>query len=126
MERTIELGYWQIKLKAQQIRWLLAYLTKELETYTEWNPSSKEEWATQKESLSHLNPLVTLPYIKSGETVVSRPQAIMAAIAMKADRLDLLGKNVEQAIEIRALQDVVDDLRNFVWSNTMLTSLKFK
>lgn len=35
------------------------------------------------------------------------------AICMKANRLDLLGKTMEDAIEIRALQAIVEELKVF-------------
>lgn len=93
MDQQIELGYWQIKLKGHHIRWLLHYLKKEVGDYVEWMPRTEDDWLNKKAQLSRLNPLVTLPYIKSGETVVARPQAIMMAICMKANRNDLLGVN---------------------------------
>lgn len=73
MDKKIELGYWQIKLKGHHIRWLLHYLKKELGDYEEWMPKTPEEWIEKKAVLIRMNPLVTLPYIKSGETVVARP-----------------------------------------------------
>jgi glutathione S-transferase len=103
MERKIELGYWQIKLKGHHIRWLLHYLKSELGGHTEWFPKTPEEWKSKKEELSHLNPLATLPYIRSADTVVTRPQAILMAICMKANRNDLLGRNMDEAIEVRAV-----------------------
>lgn len=126
MEQKIELGYWQIKLKGHHIRWLLHYLEKELGGYTEWYPKSAEEWTSRKQELSHLNPLVTLPYLKSAETVVTRPQAIMMAICMKANRNDLLGKSLDDAINIRAVQNCVDDLRSFAWECTLMTKENLK
>lgn len=126
MERKITLGYWQIKLKGHHIRWLLHYLENELQGYTEWMPKSESEWLKKKEELSHLNPLVTLPFIQSGETVVTRPQAIMMAICMKANRNDLLGKSADDAIEIRALQNSVDDLRSFAWECVRMNKADLK
>lgn len=73
MERKIEFGYFQIKLKGHQIRWLLQYLKKDLGDFTEWYPKTREEWQNKKNELCHLCPLITLPYIKSGGTVVTRP-----------------------------------------------------
>jgi hypothetical protein len=126
MERKIELGYWQIKLKGHHIRWLLHYLKKDLGDFEEWFPKTPEEWLEKKAELSHLNPLVTLPYIKSGETVVARPQAIMMAICMKANRNDLLGKSLDDAIEIRGLQNAIDDLRSFAWECTKMSKANLK
>ena len=121
MDNQIELGYWQVKLKGHHIRWLLQYLSKELGGYVEWNPKSADEWLDKKEELGVLCPLVTLPYIKSSGTVVCRPAAILMAIAMKANRCDLLGKSLEDAIEIRALQNYVDDLRAFAFECTLMS-----
>lgn len=126
MERKIELGYWQIKLKGHHIRWLLHYLNKDLGGYVEYLPQTPEEWMEKKAKLAHLNPLVTLPYIKSADTVITRPQAIMMAICMKANRNDLLGKSLDDAIDIRAIQNCVDDLRSFAWECTMMTKADLK
>jgi len=126
MSDQIELGYWQIKLKGHHIRWLLHYLKKELGEYKEWLPQTNGEWASRKRELAQLNPLVVLPYIKCAETVVARPQAILMAICMKANRNDLLGHTPDNAVEIRALQNSVDDLRSFAWECTKMSKENLK
>ena len=109
-------GSWLIKLKSEGIRWLLHYLFKESYEFAEWNPETKNHWYAEKSILKELNPLVTIPYIKSGETVVSQIGAIMVALCLKAKRKDLMGVSKEDAVRVRAIQSSVQDLRNIVWS----------
>ena len=113
-------------MKGHHIRWLLHYLKNSLGDFNEWYPTNSEEWLAKKDELFPLNPLVTLPYIRSGDTVITRPQAIMMTICMKANRNDLLGRNMDDAIEIRALQNAVDDLRSFIWECTKMTKADLK
>jgi len=70
--------------------------------------------------------MITLPYIKSGGTVVTRPQSIMMALCMKANRLDLLGKTMEDAIEIRALESNIEELKTFAISCTLMSKDELK
>lgn len=71
--REIEFGYFQIKLKGHHIRWLLHYLKKELGGFREWYPKAINDWQNKKDELCHQSPMITVPYIQSGGTVVSRP-----------------------------------------------------
>lgn len=48
------------------------------------------------------------------------------AICMKANRNDLLGKDEDDCIEIRALQNAVDDLRSFAWECTKMSKTVLK
>ena len=50
----------------------------------------------------------------------------MMALCMKANRMDLLGKNMEDAIEIRALESNIEELRNFAISCTLMTKDELK
>lgn len=103
-----------IKLKAHHVRYLLHYLKNELGTYTEWNPKDNKDWVKRKGELAKFNPLVTVPYLRTGDTVISRPGAMLMAICMKANRNDLLGRTVDEAVQVRAIQSASDDIRNFV------------
>lgn len=96
------------------MRYLLNYLKNELGTYTEWNPKDNKCWGKKKAELMSLNPCATIPYLKTGNTVISRPGAMCMAICMKANRNDLLGRNMREAVLVRAIQSASDDVRNFV------------
>lgn len=101
-------------------------MKKELGDFTEWYPKTRDEWQAKKDELCHLCPLITLPYIKSGGTVVTRPQAIMMALCMKANRMDLLGKSIDDAIELRALESNIEELKNFAISCTLMAREELK
>lgn len=114
-------GYWLVKFKGEAIRYLLHYLGNEIGPWKEHNPKNRKEWTKKKVELSKLNPLITIPYIKSRESVICRPGAISMALCMKANRMDLLGKGLEDSIKVRALQSSIDEIRIFVYEAIKLT-----
>lgn len=84
-------------------------------------PKRLQRMDEEKIELSKLNPLVTIPYIKSMESVISRPGSIAMALCLKANRMDLLGKGLEDAVKVRALQSAIDEIRIFVYDAIKLT-----
>lgn len=120
-EQGLIFGYWLVKFKGEAIRYLLHYISKDLGPWQEYNPKDQKEWMKKKIELSKLNPMVTIPYIKSKESVISRPGSIMMALCMKANRMDLLGDGLEDAIKVRSLQSAIDEIRIFVYEAIKLS-----
>jgi glutathione S-transferase len=112
----IEFGYWKIKLKAHYIRYLMNYVGLE---YTEWNPRDVTSWRRRKDKLFKLNPLVTIPFYKEGDLVVSKPGAIAMAICMRAGRKDLIGNTPQKLVMVRTLQSSLSILMNFLQNQTL-------
>lgn len=106
----IELGYWRIRLKAHYLRYLLHYVNLQ---YIEWNPIDAADWRRKKDVLYKLNPMVTIPFFKEGDLVVSKPGAIGMAICMRAGRKDLIGDTPQKIVMIRTLQGSISILTNF-------------
>ena len=103
----IELGYFKIRLKAHHLRYLLHYLKLEHE---EWQPRDWIDWNRRKDQLYKLNPLVTIPYFREGDLVVSKPGAIALAICMRAGRKDLIGNTPQKLVMVRILQSILGTL----------------
>jgi len=83
----MELGYWEIKGRAEAIRFELAYLGIE---YKEVNPASREEVAVIAEK--HQLDFPNLPYLVDGDFHLTESLAIPLYIANKAGASDLFGK----------------------------------
>ena len=96
----IELGYWPIRLKAHYLRLLLKYVKL---PYKEWNPNDVQDWRRKKDALFKLSPLVSIPYFKEGDLVVSKPGAIAMAICMRAARKDLIGNSPQKLVMVRTV-----------------------
>ena len=102
----MEYGYWGFKGLGEISRQVAAYLGLPL---TEYNPQSREEWATKKSTIGADFP--NLPYLKDGDYVVTESQAIPAYLALKANRGDLLGEGIKEQTQIRTLDGVLQDIR---------------
>lgn len=100
----IEFGYFKIRLKAHHIRYLLHYLRL---PHEEWSPKTSLDWNQKKDLLYEINPLVTIPYFREGDMVVSKQGAIALAICMRAGRKDLIGNTPQKLVMVRILQGVL-------------------
>lgn len=108
--RQLEFGYWKVKFKAHYIRYLIRYLGIEVKEY---NPKTEIEWRRKKDELYKLNPLVSIPYFKDGDLLVSRLGAIGMAICMRAGRKDMLGKSPKEVVKIRMYESAIQDLTDY-------------
>ena len=108
----LEFGYWKIKIKGHHFRWLIRFLGIEIK---EWNPSSILEWRKKKDKLYRCNPLISIPYFREGELIVSKLGAIGMTICMRAGRKDLLGENPQELVLIRSLQSALNDIRAYAF-----------
>ena len=116
MNGEIELGYWPIKLKAHHLRYLLAFIGLQ---YTEWNPKNILDWRQKKDTLYPHNPLVTIPYYKEGDLVVSKIESIALAICMRAGRRDLMGETPPRLIQVRTLSSINNELLDYIFKLTL-------
>ena len=114
----IEFGYWPIKIKAHYLRWLIRYLNLPL---TEWNPKDVMDWRRKKDKLYRINPLVSIPYYREGDLIVSKLGAIGMAMCMRAGRKDLVGSTPQKLVIIRTLQSSINELRSYAWELTSRT-----
>jgi glutathione S-transferase len=112
----IELGYWNIRLKAHHLRLLLKYVGLD---YIEWNPRDVPDWRRKKDSLYRLNPLVTIPFYREGDLVVSKPGAMAMAICMRAGRKDLIGNTPQKLVLVRTLQSSIGVVMNYLMNCTL-------
>lgn len=112
----IVLGYWNIRLKAHHLRLLLHYIGLE---YTEWHPQDITDWRRKKDQLYRLNPLVTIPFYKEGDLVVSKTGAMAMAICMRAGRKDLIGNTPQKLVLIRTLQSSIGVVMNYLMNCTL-------
>ena len=88
----VVLGYWNIRGFSEPIRTLLEYLEIPYvqETYVE-----VEEWMPKKQSGAMEFP--NLPYLIDGDLTLTESEAIMAHLALKANKPELNGKDEDKA-----------------------------
>lgn len=78
-----------------------------------------QDWRRKKDVLFRLNPLVSIPYFKEGDLVVSKPGAMAMAICMRAGRKDLIGNSPQKIVMVRTLQSSIQIIMNFLLSLTL-------
>lgn len=100
-----EIGYWGIKFRAEPVRLVLAHVKNT--SYTEFNPTSREEYLERIKG----HPFPNLPYIltKDGKYCLTETDAVLQYVAAKCGRNDLLGggdirrsTRVEEILEVQA------------------------
>ena len=117
-----ELGEFPAKIKVQYIRWLLGYLGVQ---YREFLPQTAKDWYRKRDKLYKLNPLVALPYYKDGDLVISGLDTICSAICMRAGRKDMLGGSSQELIWVKTIQNILDEIRDFVWRVAIQNQIYF-
>lgn len=93
------------------MRFLLEYLELPYEDKRYTDPAA---WGADKATFAANNPLVNLPYLQDGTTVVFESGAIPVYLAHKAGRPDLFGTTTEQQVHLAQAKGVLDDLRKGV------------
>ena len=109
----MELVYWPIRGRAEYVRWIMKYLGV---NYKERNPTSLQQWAQWKSRNSPSNPMINLPFLKDGDTIVSETVAIVEHICLSANGgRDLLGKGpgATDKLLIRSIDDSMMGVREF-------------
>lgn len=119
----IEFGYWPFKGRAEGIRYLLNYLDA---NYQEFNPVDVKDWSKKRIQYSSDYPLMNLPYIAVGDLVVAETPAVGMALCLMYNRKDLLGKTGTDAVNHRAIQEVIARIRSFAFQVLTFDSLEIK
>jgi glutathione S-transferase len=105
----MELGYWNIKGRAELLRILLAYFGF---SYKEVNPSSREE-AQAIFAKYHFN-FPNLPYLVDGEVQITESSAIPVYLAHKANRPEFFGKPGLDHVHHQEILGVLHDLLEII------------
>jgi len=88
----VVLGYWNIRGFGEPIRQFLEYLDI---PYSEKKYQEIEEWLPKKQDGTM--PFPNLPYLIDGDLTLTESEAILAHLAIKAKKLELLGKDEDRA-----------------------------
>lgn len=109
----MEIGYWNIKGRAEILRLLLAYFNL---PYKEVNPASKEEAFAI--FAKHKFAFPNLPYLVDGDVNITESSAIPIYLAHKANRPEFFGKpgidQVNHQMVLGVLHDVLEVLQQTV------------
>jgi len=114
MASPIEIGYWKIRGLAAPLRMMAVYsgVAYKDNSYDVLGGPGKwdySQWASVKPSLAEKNPLINLPYVKDGETIVTQSNACLLYLARK---FNLLGKTPEETTRTEQILFQSFDLRN--------------
>ena len=107
-ESKLIIAYWGVKGRAEVLRQLAEFVGLPYENKLYSDPN---EWfGKDKPSLNSDFP--NLPYIKDGDRVVTESEACAMYLVQKSKRLDLLGSNVDEVVQITQLKGVLTDTMN--------------
>lgn len=112
---SITFGYWGVKGRAEYIRWMMKHMNIQ---YNEVNPTSMQDWAQTRSTMSTTNPLVNLPFIKdeSDGRVVSECPAIIMDLCIRTGRKEMLGQGGADILFHRNLQEMLSPIKEFALS----------
>nr|BAP16535.1 glutathione S-transferase [Paramecium caudatum] len=113
MAQKLTLGYWNIRGRAQPVRYLLEYLEV---PYEEKRYSTQQEWEEDysKDPIkSHI--LANLPYIKDQDKWIYESQALYIYLAHKAKKPELLGSTPDEEVSVFQVTGVLEDFYRFLW-----------
>ena len=116
MEEPITVGYWSIRGLAAPLRMMIMYAGVPLNNVM-YDLTEKDghydgsSWFSVKPELQQQNPLMNLPYIIDGNTIVTQSNACLSYLGR---RLDLWGTTDKEIIEIEQLLCEIMDLRNSI------------
>ena len=107
-ESKLTIAYWGVKGRAEVLRQLAEFVGLPYENKVYSDPN---EWfGKDKPSLNTDFP--NLPYIKDGDKIVTESEACAMYLVQKSKRLDLLGSNVDEVVQITQLKGVLTDTMN--------------
>ncbi len=109
-------GYWDLRGLGEPIKTFLEYLEipYKIELTTDY-----QVWLKQKTEAKYLFP--NLPYLVDGEETITESEAILAHLALKAGKPELLGKD-EERVRFIQLKNVILDFQSAI--NRVLYSSK--
>ncbi len=107
------LGYWGIRGVGEKIRHLLEYCSIPYEQEIYGCEDSDRWFCGDKERLSAKNPAISLPYLIDGDKVITESDAICVHICLKANRLDLLGRTIDEKVTLATVYGIFKDFYSF-------------
>lgn len=110
-DQKVRLGYWSIRGLAERIRMLLEYTGTPYEE-TKYTTDNNQWFGVDKPELIKKNPAINLPYLVDGEKVITESDAIMIYIVHRSGKLDLLGRNSQEQVDLATAMGVVRDLHS--------------
>lgn len=111
----ITIAYWGIKGRGQVLRELAEFTGLPYENKFYTDPS---EWFG-KDKAALKTDFPNLPYILDGETVVTESEACALYIVQKSKKLELLGSNAEEIVNITQVKGVLNDAVNNLFKVAM-------
>lgn len=104
----MQLCYWDMRGKAQTIRYLLEYLSLPYEE-KKYPMDKTSEWF-EHDKLNFPTAFPNLPYLIDNEKYITETEAILQYLCKKAERRDLLGKTEDDQITVAVTRGVLTDL----------------
>lgn len=120
----IVVGYWGIRGLAAPLRMMIMFrglplICENYDCGEEDGVFDTSSWFNVKEKYKAKNPLINLPYIQVGDLVITQSNACMLYLGR---RLNLMGKDEYDQIEVEELLCEYMDLRNKITSYVYRTS----
>eukprot|EP01017_Pseudomicrothorax_dubius_P045400 TRINITY_DN7848_c0_g1_i1.p1 TRINITY_DN7848_c0_g1~~TRINITY_DN7848_c0_g1_i1.p1 ORF type:complete len:230 (-),score=61.62 TRINITY_DN7848_c0_g1_i1:57-746(-) len=101
----LTLAYWNVRWRAEPIKMLLEFLRLDYE----FKPiTDGAQWAEEKKTFK--NDFPNLPYLTDGRSFWTETESLIFNICHRANRQDLLGRNEEDIVILRAIRGVITDL----------------
>lgn len=111
----ITVGYWSIRGLGAPLRMMVMYANVPLNSVN-YDLVAKPEggfdgslWFNEKPALKAQNPLINLPYVKVGDTVITQSNACFTFLGRK---LNMLGHSEKETSECEQLLCEIFDIRN--------------
>jgi len=105
------LGYWAIRGLAERLRLLLEYCEIPYTEEKYEGPEGRVRWFSKvKPSLLEKNAAINLPYLIDGDQVITESDAIVVHLCYKANKTELLGRDVKEQVALATAHGVFKDL----------------
>jgi len=102
---AIIFGYYNTQGRGEHLRLLLEYLGV---TYTNKKIANIDQWKSEKSDLK--SPFPNVPYLTDGEVTIVESEAIALYLCYKKNRLEMLGRNNDEVVMLRAARGVINDI----------------
>lgn len=118
----IKHGYWPVRWNGQISRLLLAYSGLK---WQDINYTSREDWFDRDKKQLGLS-FPNLPYLINGTYNLTESRAIHVYIITKSGKMDLFGKNPQDAARVECIIGNINDLRQLIMPLIMDKDYKSK
>jgi len=108
--QPVKLVYWNIRGLSEKVRQVIEYCGVPYTQERMRVPEDREKWTNEiKPELIKKNPAITLPYLVDGDKLISESDAIIIYICHKSQKVELLGRNIDEWVQVATVHGVFKD-----------------